>query len=123
MLTDEEALRKAEGEYMMNGSPEFRAGFTSALAWLRSQGAPVAYRYRDGSDDGKPRWGWAYRTDPLVGAEPLYLAPRPAIPDGWLDRGKAALAECRAADDLWSDDRLLSHLFNAMTTAPEPKSC
>lgn len=41
MLTDEEALRKAESEYMMNGSPEFRAGFKSALKWLRSQGEPV----------------------------------------------------------------------------------
>lgn len=88
----------------------------AALAWLRSQGEPVG-RFNWETGEFEFLVPWDYETHNM---KPLYLAPRPAIPAGWLDRGKAALAECRAADDLWSDDRLLSRLFNAMTAATQP---
>lgn len=96
-----------------------RETWNAALAWLRSQGEPFTYFLED------DEWGVEFNSlnkfsFGRVNGTPLFIAPQPAIPDGWLDRGKAALAECRAADDLWSDDRLLSRLFNAMTAATQP---
>lgn len=52
-----------------------REGFDAALAWLRSQGEPVAWM---NAKKDMTYFGH-YNPDDV----PLFLAPEPAIPDGW----------------------------------------
>lgn len=130
MLTDEEALRKAEDEYWMNGSPEFRTGFHAALEWLRSQGEPVMWMSRPGT---------VYGSHTI----PLFLAPQPAVPDGWqlvpneisgeqwsamrdefskyATRFEMAKTMCDA--DAIADVAPAEIYRAALAAAPEPKSC
>lgn len=111
MLTDEEALQKAEDEYWMNGSPEFRTGFHAALAWLRSQGEPVAWM---NAKKDMTYFGH-YNPDDV----PLFLAPQPAIPD---DVEPLTDSFVQTVPD--KCDRIVwrGHYYQLPFT-PEPKSC
>lgn len=68
-MTDAEALAKAESEWMMNGSPEFRAGFEAALALARAQSSwrPIETAPKDGA----VIWGYAEPEGDPYGRSPL----------------------------------------------------
>lgn len=97
--------------------------WNAALAWLRSQGEPVAWML-DGEIYEVKQHNLFNGDGEIPGQIPLFLAPQPAIPDGWqlvpvepTEEMCLAYTKCKTeAGEKWA-----RHQWAAMlAAAPEP---